>query len=409
MPDTLNILYVGTLPPHPGGSAIVGAQLLSGLARAGHRVQALAPATPEALRHGDRFAESHPGIGVTRFPVPWFENSPDQPAGASYRELEAGGIRAGLVALLAAERPDLIVIGRESFAWTVPDLAHDHGVPSVLVVHGTMTAGMKRGTIPADSTSALLANFHKASAIVLVARHLVETYRQLGFPDARVVQNGVDLERFAPGEKSSRLLRELTITPDDVVLVHASNLKELKRPLDIVQSAAHALRTDPRLMYLIVGDGPLRAEVELEARRRGIADRFRFTGWVEHERVPDYLRLADAVLMPSESEAFALVYLETMACGRLLLASDIPAAREAVRDGVTGVLHRKGDVSDLAAKTLAAAADRERREAIGARAREAVATEHGIETTVKGYIDVFAQVIAETNLYAGGGRRRATS
>jgi glycosyltransferase involved in cell wall biosynthesis len=215
----------------------------------------------------------------------------------------------------------------------------------------------------------LLAHFHKANAIVVVARHLIETYRQFGFADVRVIQNGVDLDRFAPRPKSAQLLSELAIAPGDVVLAHASNLKELKRPLDIVHSAAHALHADPRLVYLIVGDGPLRGAIEEAARQREISDRFRFTGWIEHERIPDYLCLADAVHMPSESEAFALVYLETMACGRLLLASDIPAAREAVRDGLTGILHRKGDVADLTAKTLEIAADRDRREVIGARAR----------------------------------------
>src|SRR5829696_8688583 len=73
--SALNILYAGALPPHPDGSATVGAQLLAGLARLGHSVRSLAPITAQALRTGDQFAEAHPEIGIARFVVPLFEVS----------------------------------------------------------------------------------------------------------------------------------------------------------------------------------------------------------------------------------------------------------------------------------------------------------------------------------------------
>jgi glycosyltransferase involved in cell wall biosynthesis len=154
--------------------------------------------------------------------------------------------------------------------------------------------------------------------------------------------------------------------------MHVSNLRDIKRPLDLVASAAEALRQDPRLLYVIVGDGTLRRAMEDECRRRQVAGRFRFTGWVDRARVPAYLNLADLVVMPSEAESRSLVCLEAQACGRLLLASDIPGARELLADGATGLLFRKGDVDDLTAKTLHAAADPGLRAAIGCQAREAV-------------------------------------
>src|SRR5262245_16907370 len=84
----MNILYVGTLPPHPGGSAMVGYQLLDGLARRGHHIDAIAPATAEAIAAGDLFAVAHPEIHVERFLIPYFESSPDLPAGHQYRRTE---------------------------------------------------------------------------------------------------------------------------------------------------------------------------------------------------------------------------------------------------------------------------------------------------------------------------------
>jgi 1,2-diacylglycerol 3-alpha-glucosyltransferase len=92
------------------------------------------------------------------------------------------------------------------------------------------------------------------------------------------------------------------------------------------------VRRIPRLLYIIVGDGPGRVQLEAQCRGKGIVDRFRFPGWIEHTRMPDYLRLADIVVMPSESEGQSLVYLEAQACGRVLLASRIEGAR-IIRDG----------------------------------------------------------------------------
>src|SRR5271156_817707 len=118
----MNILYVGTLPPHPGGSAVVAYQLLEGLARRGHRIHAIAPATPEVIAGGDHYAAAHPEIDVTRFPIPYFESSPDLPAADQYRRAEGDGIGAVWDRTLADSRPAVVIVGRETFAWHVPDL-----------------------------------------------------------------------------------------------------------------------------------------------------------------------------------------------------------------------------------------------------------------------------------------------
>lgn len=93
--------------------------------------------------------------------------------------------------------------------------------------------------------------------------------------------------------------------------MHLSSLKEVKRPLDIVSSAAGALRQNPKLVYVIVGDGLLRGAMEDTCRQKRLTERFRFVGWVDHQRVPDYINLADIVVMPSETEIRSLVRLET--------------------------------------------------------------------------------------------------
>jgi glycosyltransferase involved in cell wall biosynthesis len=232
-----------------------------------------------------------------------------------------------------------------------------------------MMWGMLRQTIPPPMADRLLRQYRKFDLLIVVARHLAAAVAALGLDHAIVIENAIDPDQFVPRPRPERLRRQLQLEDLTIVIAHVSNLKSLKRPLDIVASARTTLRCDSRLTYVIVGDGPLRSEMEAACHRDGIADRFRFVGWVDHDCVPDYLNLADVVVMPSAAEARALVYLEAQACGRVLLASDIPAAREVVTDGKDGLLFAVGDVDELTAKTLVAAGDPALRREIGCRAR----------------------------------------
>jgi glycosyltransferase involved in cell wall biosynthesis len=391
----VNILCVGTLPPHPGGSAISGALLFAGFAAAGHSVRVLSPITAEALHTGDTFAARHPDVRVTRFEVPYFESAPNLPATETYRRTEREQIRTLLRALIGTERPDIIFLGRETFAWDAPDIAQAHNVPCLLRTAGATTVGILDGTLPATEAHSLLEQFQQLQLLVSPAQHLAERLHQLGLRRIKVIWNGVDLHRFSPRPKDARLMRTWAISADDIVVAHVSNLKSLKRPLDIVDSAGTALGQNPRLLYVIVGDGPGRQPMEHAVEASGTSERFRFVGWIDHDRIPDYINLADIVALPSAAEAQARVYLETQACARLILASDIPGAREVITDGETGLLFRMGDPQDLAAKTLHAAHNTQARAAIGKNARARVEEAHALPQIVQAYLDTFRTVIAQ--------------
>jgi phosphatidylinositol alpha 1,6-mannosyltransferase len=386
-PRPLDVLYVGMLPPHPGGSGISWSQVLRGLAGGGHTVRTLAPITQAALDAGDGFATAHPELDVTRFLVPHFYTGPNVPASAEYRALERVQIEERMTAAIAGRRPDVVISGRETFGLHVPELARRHGLPCLQGIRGNTAIAMANGTYPTDLARELLAEFRKASVLVSVAQHMADGLGRLGIGGVRVVRNSVDLAQFESRAPDAALRRDLGIAEDDVVVVHASNLKAAKRPLDLVGSAARALRRDPRLLYVVVGDGAHRRDMEAACRESGMAGRFRFVGWVDYARMPIYLALADLVVSPSQTEGLSRVYLETQASGKPLLASDIPAAREVVVDGVTGCLFRVGDVEHLADQTVRLAADREQRERIGANARERVRS-HSLPEVVAAYAEI---------------------
>jgi glycosyltransferase involved in cell wall biosynthesis len=390
-PKSLSVLYVGTLPPHPGGAAISAAGLLAGLAARGHTVRALAPVMPGPSGADGAWPTPH-GVRVSRFVVPYYDITPDVGERSAYRRHQQEAIRALLPALIAAEAPDVLFVGRETLVPDVADVAQAHGIPCLVRLPGSVTRGLLQGTYPDGLARELLAACRRVQRMVAPAWHLAARARALGWTEVVVIPNAVDTELFAPRPKNDGLRRQLGIAADAIVVAHLSNLKAIKRPLDVVRSAREVLPQDPRLVYLIVGDGPARRAMEEACRPAGIHGRVRFTGWVDYPRVPDYINLADLVVMPSEDEGLARVYLETQACGRVLLASDIPAAREVVVDGQTGLLFRAGDLADLTAVTRRAAADAPLRAAIGRRARQHIEAGHRLPDAVARYAALLGEL-----------------
>lgn len=387
----LRVFYVGTLPPHQGGSAIMAAQLLRGLVGLGHDVEAIAPITEQALRGGDPLAGVNPGWRTARFTMPYLDISPVAPPDEEYVHREREQIQRLFGRSMADGRADVVIIGRESFTPHVVDLARRHSLPSVLLFAGATTMGILSGTYPRSAAGPLLESFRRVDVAVTSARHMHDAVRKFGLADVRVIPNPVDLEQFRPMAPPAAVRRALRLESEHVVVAHLSNLKPIKRPLDFAEAAAHALLQEPRLVFVVVGDGPCRRELEEACGAYGISQRFRFTGWLDHARIPQVLSCVDIVVLPSAGEAQALAYLEAQACGRTLLASDIPAAREVIQDGRTGLLHRTADPTDLAAKILLAAGDPDLRARIGRAAIESAAG-HALPDVVSRYSELLQAV-----------------
>jgi glycosyltransferase involved in cell wall biosynthesis len=397
----LRILYVGTLPPHPGGSAITCHLLLEGLAGLGHEIVAIAPLTADALRSGDPLAGRRNGVQVERFEMPYLDITPYIPPADDYRQRERAGIEQHVRGAVTRERPDVLIIGRESFAEHAARLAKLHSLPSVQRFIGATTFALHDGSYPAELGRRLLERLRAADVRVTPAPHMQRTLAELGIDDVEVIPNPVDLDRFRPTPGAPELRRRLDIDDGQLVIAHLSNLKALKRPLDLVDAAEIALREEDRLVFVVVGDGPCRAELERACNARGLAARFRFTGWVDYERVPAFISCADIVLMPSTVEGQSRVYLETQASGRTLIASDIPAAREVVEDGKTGLLFRTGDASHLAAQLLLAVRDPELRGRVGRQARLRAAA-HSVPRVASAYSDLLGAAVQRSPF--GGSR-----
>jgi glycosyltransferase involved in cell wall biosynthesis len=146
-----------------------------------------------------------------------------------------------------------------------------------------------------------------------------------------LLPNCVDLTRFTPGPKNPALLERYGLRGR---LSSCERYKGIDEVLDVLPELAREISN---LAYLIVGDGDDRARLEDKARRLGLAERVKFTGWLNDGELVEHYRLADAFVMPGRGEGFGIVYLEALACGVPVVASTADASGEVLQRGAFGV------------------------------------------------------------------------
>jgi glycosyltransferase involved in cell wall biosynthesis len=188
------------------------------------------------------------------------------------------------------------------------------------------------------------------------------------------VPNGVDLDIFREGA-DTRVVREaLRIAPGVPLLLfvaaldRAHHFKGLGRLLEAMQEVRHA-----GIQLLVVGDGDQRSQYEAWVDERGLRPFVHFAGAVPHAQLPPYVAAADLLVLPtSPPESFGMVLIEAMACGKPVIASDIPGVRSVVRSTGGGMLVPPDDVPALAAAIVECATDPRRLKALGTAGRRAV-------------------------------------
>jgi len=235
-----------------------------------------------------------------------------------------------------------------------------------------------------------------ADRIVCVGRQMVDTSIAEGLGSARlftVVRSGMEVERFLDGDaEASRLRRDLNLPEGAPVVGTVARLSPQKGPRYFLDAMSQLAVRVADLWFLWVGDGPMRAGLEREARDRRL--RVRFTGLVPPERVPAHLGAMDVVLMSSLWEGLPRVAVQAGLCGRPVVAFDAPGVREVVADGVSGRVVPRADVAAMveAAEEILRRPDRGR--AMGQEARRRLASEFRWEKMVTDLEQIYEELMA---------------
>lgn len=185
--------------------------------------------------------------------------------------------------------------------------------------------------------------FYRSGTTVTPSDATRDELLELGFAPDRViaVPNGVD-EFFSPGVDRSA-------SPSVVAVGRLAPVKRFDRVIDAVVEARGSV---PDLSLTIVGDGPLRSELEAQVARRDAAAYVRFAGYVGRSELVDHYRQAWVVASGSIAEGWGLSLTEAAACGAPAVATDIRGHRSSVVDGVTGVLVEPGSLGTALAQLL---------------------------------------------------------
>lgn len=229
------------------------------------------------------------------------------------------------------------------------------GVPAVVhTAHGWSFNSTQRASVRRMYTTLERITAPITDRLVTVSR----TDRDRGVAAAigraqqyRVLHSGIEIGAFDRPERDPSIVRrELGIDPHHVLVGTVACLKPQKAPLDFVRAAAAAHARCERMRFVIVGDGELREAVSAEARRLGIQDVVRLTGW--RRDVADLLHAMDLFLLTSRFEGLPRAVLQAMAAGVPVVATAVDGTPEVVRDGRTGLLVSPGQPDEAARRLL---------------------------------------------------------
>lgn len=171
-----------------------------------------------------------------------------------------------------------------------------------------------------------------------------------------VIPNCIERSSYGPGPKREDLLAQYGLR-DRTILFTLGRLsadEQYKGHDEVLDLLPELSLEVPDIAYLICGDGDDRTRLQAKAERLGVADRVVFAGYVPEEEKHEYLRLADAFVMPGRGEGFGIVYLEALACGIPVVASAADASQEAVLHGRVGQVVDPDNLASVKAGILAA-------------------------------------------------------
>jgi L-malate glycosyltransferase len=377
--------------PSLGGSGVIASELAVGLAQRGHRVQVIASAPPSRpLPEHDRLFFHE--VSVADYPL--FEHPP-----------YAMALAAAIVEVTNEQRLDLLHVH-----YAVPHAASAYLARQVLGRAAPRVVTTLHGTdvtrVGLDPSYASITRFTVAASDGLTTPSDFlrrEAHRLLDVPEEppiEVIPNFVDTDHFVPAAARDRTRFDAlfaavggaALPSGAPVLFHVSNFRAVKRTADLIEVLARLRRQVPARLVL-VGDGPERAHAAQRARDLGVAHSVCFLG--KRGDFVEYLKHADAFVLPSESESFGVAALEALSAGVPVFAYRVGGLPEVVSDGV-GRLVEPFDTAALAAAVYDVVTDPARHAQMARAARAHALAHFRREPALVRYEAYFSRVLERT-------------
>lgn len=225
--------------------------------------------------------------------------------------------------------------------------------------------------------------------------------QRIQVPAARMSQvyNGVDTARFAPATPGPVPIADCPFDPRQHLLFGTvGRMQTVKDQPTLAHAFVQALQLAPQLRsslrLVLVGDGPLRAQVLQILQHYGVAD----LAWLPGERsdVPAVMQGLHGFVLPSRAEGISNTILEAMACALPVVATAVGGNADLVADGETGLIVPPADPAALAQAIVQLASTPERARAMGQAGRRRVLERFSLQAMVRGYQTIYDQQLGRT-------------
>jgi glycosyltransferase involved in cell wall biosynthesis len=195
--------------------------------------------------------------------------------------------------------------------------------------------------------------------------------------------------------KNDPLLRaQLGLSPDDFVIGKIARLFELKGHDDLIAVAPAVIKCNPKVKFLLVGDGILRKALEAQIQALGLEKHFVFTGLVPPAEVSKYVGIMNALIHLSLREGLPRALPQALAAGKPVIAYDCDGAKEVCLPGQTGFLIQPKDFVALESALISLAQNETIRNRLGANGSELVRAWFPVERMVDDLHELYKRLLA---------------
>ncbi len=367
--------------PTFGGSGVVATELGMALAQKGHQVHFITykqPVRLDLISDNIHFHE----VFVEKYPL--FQFQPYELALSSKMVEVARMYNLEILHVHYA-------IPHAYAAYMAKKMLKEKGIDIKVIttLHGTDITLL--GSHPNYKT-AVEFSINNSDAVTAVSNSLREDTLRLFkiTKDIKVIHNFIDFEKY-PEIDSEECQRHTIANENERIITHISNFRPVKRVSDVLAIFYKIQKKVPSKL-LLVGEGPDREKIEIQAKNLGILNKVRFMGNT-HE-VSKLLCYSDLFLLPSETESFGLAALEAMAAQTPVISTNSGGLSELNTQGITGFLSNVGDTNEMAKNGIFILENIERLQQFKQNALRQ-ATKFSLKNILPSYKEVYRKVIAD--------------
>jgi glycosyltransferase involved in cell wall biosynthesis len=231
------------------------------------------------------------------------------------------------------------------------------------------------------------------SKIIAVSNDIASVMgTKFGTEKVVTIHNSVDTSLIRPSKSAEEIRREINIGDDQPVVGSVGRLVPVKAYGLFLEAARLILSKRPDVLFVIVGDGPLRQELERTAHGLGISTSVIFTGF--REDVLDVVNAFDIFLLSSAHEGIPMAVLEAMALGKPVVSTAVGGMVEIIENNASGLLVDAGSQEAMADRCLTLLENRELRSRIERGAEKRIQQEFSIDEQRSRVLRLYEEVVS---------------